>query len=391
MQPPLETTPGLTLCGYVHLSCGESAPCPVDAGCAREFCRVLRRPSAKGVRRRLERVDSQREEAGPDATAGLADDERPAEPITSFDIACRKVTDYLKQAVPMGIWLVSRYDGENQVYLVVNDSVYGARPGSAMPWPQTMCRHMLEHRTSRITPELGLDLGQEAFAVREQYQVNAYAGVPIQYDDGNLFGSLCGLNPSPMGEDLRSQEPLLRLLGGLLGCVAELDLKRTDLQRRLTMTQAESETDELTGLTNRKGWQRILALEEERYRRLGEPGAVMYLDIDDLKIINDSAGHDAGDEHLRRAARVMREAARGSDLVARLGGDEFCFLMVGLTMRQVTDVARRIQSALAGVGVRASIGQAVFASALTFADVCALADQSMYAQKIARKSSPAQA
>nr|WP_269327257.1 sensor domain-containing diguanylate cyclase [Kineosporia mesophila] len=311
------------------------------------------------------------------------------EPITSFDVACRQVTSYLKQAIPMGIWLVSRYDGENQIYLTVNDSFYGTRPGLSMPWSQTLCRHMLEHRTSRVTPDLESVPDQEPVSGRKQYQVNAYAGVPIQRDDGHLFGSLCGLNPSPMGEDLRGQEPLLRLLGGLLGCVAELDLNRTDLQRRLQTTQTASETDELTGLANRRGWQRILNVEEERYRRLGEPGAIMYLDIDDLKIINDSLGHEAGDEHLRRAAKTMREAARGTDVVARLGGDEFCLLMVGLTQQQVIDASARIQSALAGAGVSASIGQAVFSSATTFTDVCALADQRMYAQKSERKASPA--
>ncbi|MBT0768660.1 sensor domain-containing diguanylate cyclase [Kineosporia sp. J2-2] len=318
-----------------------------------------------------------------------AGDDRPVEPVTSFDDACQQVTAYLKQAVPMGIWFVSRYDGENQVYLTVADSVYGAEPGISMPWSQTLCRHMLDHPTSRITPDLDADPhadpGGEPVAMRESYQVSAYAGVPIQHHDGHLFGSLCGLDPSPQGEQLRSHEPLLRLLGGLLGCVAELDLHRTDLQRRLLSTQMESETDELTGLTNRRGWDRLLVLEEERYRRLAEPGAVLYVDIDDLKVVNDSAGHSAGDEHLRHAATVMRRTARRTDVVARLGGDEFCLLMVGLTTPQVADVALRMQAALAAAGIHASVGQAAFTCAPTFAEVCAQADQDMYAQKTQRK------
>ncbi len=329
---------------------------------------------------------SQQQPAASDAALERADGDRPAAPITSFDDACRQVTSYLQQAVPMGVWFVSRYDGENQIYLVVDDTAYGAQAGITIPWRQTLCRHMLQDRTSRITPDLGSVRATEADLLRQQHEVNAYAGVPIQHDNGHLFGSLCGLNPSPMGQDLRDQEPLLRLMGGLLGCVADLDLARTDLQRRLQSTQVDSETDELTGLTNRRGWQRLLALEEERYRRLGEPGAVLYLDIDDLKIINDRDGHAAGDKHLRRAATVIREAARKQDIVARLGGDEFCVLLVGLTPPQVTDVSVRIQAALASADIRASIGQAVFAGAPTFADVCAQADQNMYAQKTERKS-----
>ncbi len=347
--------------------------------------RAASRSSVEGLEGRQSRVDIAHGTVGPDKRTDLAHGDKPAEPITSFEDASRQVTSYLKQAIPMGIWFVSRYDGDNQVYLTVADSVYGLQRGVSMTWSQTMCKHMLEHRTIRITPDLTANQDRKKLSAEERYVVNSYMGVPILHDNGQLFGSLCGLDPEPKEEGVRRHEPLLRLMSGLLGCVAELDLARNDLQRRLQAIRLDSETDELTGLTNRRGWQRLLNLEEERYRHLGEPGAIIYLDIDDLKIINDSSGHAAGDDHLCRAADVMKKAARSTDIVARLGGDEFSILMVGLTQQQVSDVSRRIQAALAAAGIHASIGHAAFASAPTFTEVCIAADKEMYAQKIQRK------
>jgi diguanylate cyclase (GGDEF)-like protein len=91
---------------------------------------------------------------------------------------------------------------------------------------------------------------------------------------------------------------------------------------------SQSRRDELTGLLNRRGFyeeaKRILDLS----RRLGEPCVLFFMDMDDLKVINDGFGHETGDEALRGAASVLSESFRSSDAVGRFGGDEFVALSI---------------------------------------------------------------
>ncbi len=100
--------------------------------------------------------------------------------------------------------------------------------------------------------------------------------------------------------------------------------------------------DELTGLKNRRGLQ--TAGEQALYdaRRDGAPVALLFIDIDDLKRINDTFGHAAGDDALRTMAEVIRSSTRESDIAARIGGDEFCVLLLDKAGAAVERVRERI-------------------------------------------------
>jgi diguanylate cyclase (GGDEF)-like protein/PAS domain S-box-containing protein len=105
--------------------------------------------------------------------------------------------------------------------------------------------------------------------------------------------------------------------------------------------------DSLTGLPNRAMFDQLLALATETARRYDRHLAVLYIDLDRFKIVNDSLGHEAGDVLLREIASRLRECLRTSDVVARLGGDEFIVLVpeVGDATEAAT-VARIILSAI---------------------------------------------
>ena len=140
--------------------------------------------------------------------------------------------------------------------------------------------------------------------------------------------------------------------------------------------------DRLTGLPNRAMFEELLELALARARRHDLAVAVLFLDLDEFKLVNDSLGHEAGDELLRRVAERLREATRETDLVARQGGDEFLLLLADLetsartplpgdadgAMLIAESVAARIQEALrepfrvAGteIYVTASIGISLF-------------------------------
>lgn len=93
---------------------------------------------------------------------------------------------------------------------------------------------------------------------------------------------------------------------------------------RLREARALARTDELTGIGNRRFFDEALA----RARRRGRPLAAVYVDLDQLKKVNDTLGHRAGDEMLIRVARTLRRRCRSTDVVARLGGDEFVILLL---------------------------------------------------------------
>ncbi len=129
---------------------------------------------------------------------------------------------------------------------------------------------------------------------------------------------------------LERGEPLLdagddRVEIGELGRVlVETGARLAELQKEL---RHMATVDELTGLANRRGF---LAVAEHQLRlatRLGEPVAVLFLDVDNLKPVNDLLGHAVGDQLLRETADLMAATFRDSDLLGRVGGDEFCVLL----------------------------------------------------------------
>lgn len=114
----------------------------------------------------------------------------------------------------------------------------------------------------------------------------------------------------------------------------------------------------MTGLANRRAWDRLSAAEDDRCRRYGHPACVLVVDLDGLKAVNDHSGHAAGDDLLRRAAAVLRAAARRTDLVARVGGDEFGVLAVDIEPADGVAQAERLHAALAVAGIDATVGVA---------------------------------
>ncbi len=149
--------------------------------------------------------------------------------------------------------------------------------------------------------------------------------------------------------------------------------------------------DQLTGLFNRRRFDEELKRELARAGRYAEHSAVLSIDVDNFKVINDSAGHAAGDAVLAHVARVLDQHSRATDVVARLGGDEFAVLLSAVGTREARSAAEHllteIRSSPAAYGgrpfrVTASIGVATFESDdATAGEVLVNADLAMYAAK----------
>jgi diguanylate cyclase (GGDEF)-like protein/PAS domain S-box-containing protein len=189
--------------------------------------------------------------------------------------------------------------------------------------------------------------------------------------------------------------PLMDEEGELYGAVASYDdvTLRVEEDRR---TRHEADTDPLTGLANRRALERTLAGALARAAARGRVAAVLMLDLNGFKAINDSYGHAAGDAALREVARRLRRCVRERDLVARLGGDEFVVLLtdVGGSSGAAQEACERVDAALSApivleqgeMTLRAAIGVATFpgdgADAPT---LLAHADRAMYAAKYRRR------
>lgn len=151
-----------------------------------------------------------------------------------------------------------------------------------------------------------------------------------------------------------------------------------------------STVDELTGVSNRRHFDQALADEWERAARAGAPLALVMLDLDAFKELNDTHGHQAGDECLRAVGRLLRDALRGSgDVVARYGGEEFAIIFPGTTAEAAAIVAERLRLRIESTGsLTASFGVAaeVPRHGVDPHVLVARADHALYAAKNAGKN-----
>lgn len=144
--------------------------------------------------------------------------------------------------------------------------------------------------------------------------------------------------------------------------------------------------DPLTGLCNRRRFDHELAAGFSRAERYGEVAAIVLLDLNGFKRVNDTLGHHEGDEVLRRVAAALRARVRASDCAARIGGDEFAVLLLEVGLAEAEHVAGGLATAIAeaaGHGVTASVGVAMVDTTRPLEDALRAADRAMYARKAA--------
>ena len=177
------------------------------------------------------------------------------------------------------------------------------------------------------------------------------------------------------------------MMGGL---ILNMVLALLVVARMVRRLRQRSLRDALTGLLNRRALPPLLRRQVGRLRRYGETYAVLMVDVDHFKHINDSFGHAVGDAALVDLARLMREAARDVDHIVRMGGEEFCLLLPHTDLDGALRLGRRLREVVCGAEANAcvpmtvSVGVAVAQSADEPADaVIARADAALYRAKAA--------
>ncbi len=195
----------------------------------------------------------------------------------------------------------------------------------------------------------------------------------------------------PLGEPSGSDDELGQLERVLVKSGSRVVELQGELRRMGT-------SDALTRLMNRRGFLPTAEHQLTVARRDHKTMALMFLDLDGLKRVNDTLGHAAGDAMLTEGAFVMRETFRAADLIARMGGDEFCVLYATDSYETATIVLTRLQTAVDEVNSQEgrayelsfSAGVAMFdpEEPLTLDQLIVLADQRMYACKRAKQADP---
>ena len=215
-----------------------------------------------------------------------------------------------------------------------------ARMFTQLPAQLQMGRTGVEDRAWTSGEAIWLpDLSQEPeFAARyrsAELGMNAAFLAPIMDEHHNVLSALVFFSPVGFRADA-----LLRQLADILSRTMSLYLQRKNAEKRLMHASLH---DALTGLPNRV----YLTHQLEETVKRERPAAVLYVDLDRYKLINDTLGHSVGDQVLVEVARRFREALRPTDVAGRIGGDEFILLLLDLTDRdEIERIARKVLAAI---------------------------------------------
>ncbi len=316
------------------------------------------------------------------ALLGYAVLDTPPEP--NFDrITCLAATIFDKP-----LCTLSLADAERHWF----KSRYGVSV-TEMPRRMSFCDVTVNGDTVFVVPDARSDSRfASAPIVVGPANIRFYAGAPLISLDGARIGSLCVLDTKPHTD---FDEKAKNILAGLAcTCVELLEARsrQVELAERTAQIADLARHDPLTGLANRRLLRHHM---EDAMAGVHEEDqiAVLYLDLDHFKEVNDALGHDVGDALLLQVAERLRANVRVSDEVARIGGDEFAVVQSGAQARKQAKVlATRLIRALSAayevegqtLKIGASIGIAVGTGNLARPDeLLRNADQAMYAAKSA--------
>lgn len=246
---------------------------------------------------------------------------------TPKEAAFDRITGLVKIVLNVPICAVSLVDKDRQWFksCVGLDVQQTARDIS-------FCTHTIQKREPMNIPDALLDdRFRENPLVTAAPHIRSYLGVPLTSPDGYNIGSLCAIDTKP--RDFTSEQIAVLCSFATL-VVDELELRRI------------AETDYLTGVSTRRSF----TLEAEKalahYRRSGEKSALLFLDIDHFKKINDTFGHPAGDVVLKAVAHELHNNLRVGDSIGRLGGEEFGILFRDTDEHSAQDNAERLRKVI---------------------------------------------
>ncbi len=226
---------------------------------------------------------------------------------------------------------------------------------------------------------------REALALAREYDKD----VPVIVVSGSIGEEIAVDTMKSGAHDYVMKGNLTRLIPAIKRELREAENRRAHQVAEATIRHMAFH-DSLTGLVNRAEFERLLDAAVELARDAGEVHALLYIDLDQFKLVNDSCGHLAGDELLRRLTMRLQESIRDSDTLARLGGDEFGLLLKNCSLEQAEQIAQNLLSRIQdyqfvwgdrNFNVGASIGAVLIDGNESVQTLLSLSDMACYAAK----------
>jgi diguanylate cyclase (GGDEF)-like protein len=275
-----------------------------------------------------------------------------------------------------------------------------ADPSPSLDWSTVV--ELLPHAAAGDDPLVVPDLEDHPLFGHgvERSAIRGFAGVPLKRTDGTSWGALGVFDPKVLtlgSDDIDALAAIARQaaadieerIGGKHPETPQLPLDRDERFEALEQLAA---TDPLTGLANRRGCEKSIAGEISRAERERKPLSCIMLDIDRFKQVNDTQGHQAGDQVLRELSAMLRQSVRAYDIVARWGGEEFLLVLPGADLEAARMLAERIRLGVQKLptsvpgSVTISAGAAEFDSDYDFEATLRTADRRMYEAKAAGRN-----
>lgn len=261
-------------------------------------------------------------------------------------------------------------DGD-QCYYADEDAIAPLWKGHRFPLEACISGFAMLHRTPVAIPDIYADERVPHDAYRPTF-VTSMLMVPVRsLDPIAAIGTYWAEPHTPTDAEIS----LLQGLANATSVALDKVQVHAELASAVALREAThhlATTDDLTGLRNRRGF---FELARHRWAEGTGAGAVGFVDLDGLKVVNDAGGHEAGDRLLRKIATALQSSLRDTDVVARIGGDEFAVFSPDLAP---TELQARLEQA---VGRRASVGTAALCDIDLLADALLEADVRMYDAK----------
>lgn len=308
--------------------------------------------------------------------------------FANFEEAAENVLSFLQRYFDFDLWMITRTAEEDWIVLHAVDNGYDVRAGDCFKWADSFCSRMVKGEGPRIAPRADDISVYKSAPIGRRVAIKSYIGMPLYNAGGEIFGTLCAIDPETQNDSILEHRDLLEMMVSLLNTVLRADLRDIEHQRRVRMLEDQAMLDGLTGVLNRRGWDIAVEREGSRILQYGIPCGVVIIDLDELKSINDIDGHEAGDRLLINAAVALRENIGDIDILARLGGDEFGILCVETSRSQLELLVEGLRTTLRAAGIKASIGHAFTRPGTDISEARKMADARMYDEKRAKKTIP---
>ena len=280
-------------------------------------------------------------------------------PWPGFALAATAAVEHLEELVALDLWLVTAVrDGTQTVVAAAGTWSPAAPPGLTYPWQDSFCLRMVERRGPVVAPDIAAVPAYAEVAVGPLADVRAYVGVPLEGDDGVVFGTLCGFAGAPQDDGWDGALGSVRLVGRMLSTI----LAREQFARARSQEAADAyalvERDPVTGLRNRQGWDAAVEQEDTRCRRYGSTASVLVLAL----------APDGPQDSTSRCADVLARSCRPGDVLARLGTSDFAVLALECDLVAARALHARLRVQLRNACLTATTASATRRSGERLAD-----------------------